>query len=263
MILLSIMVHLLVLNVQIIVLLVLVNNVLSVEMDSDCWIILVLLNVSFHVNNVQLRTPQNAHHVSVGIHWMAKHAALTYPATLTRHVHHAQSVITWSLVYATNVMVAPTVEHVTTLTSRFVHHVTKDIIWPLLIHVLLVTLQVVLLVVLSCSANNVNQVMSFQAAPILANVSSVMTHVQHVSTHQLTVKLVLKDILKKDGIVSTITTSKSNWKLMLTLPLSLQPITNLLKHKLLKKSQRIENISLLNKLKLVLLLLQWPSITIT
>lgn len=35
-ILLSIMVHLLVLNVQIIVLLVLVNNVLSVEMDSDC-----------------------------------------------------------------------------------------------------------------------------------------------------------------------------------------------------------------------------------
>lgn len=35
-ILLSIMVHLLVPNVQIIVLLVLVNNVLSVEMDSDC-----------------------------------------------------------------------------------------------------------------------------------------------------------------------------------------------------------------------------------
>ena len=35
-ILLSIMVHLLVLNVQIIVLLVLVNNVLSVEMGSDC-----------------------------------------------------------------------------------------------------------------------------------------------------------------------------------------------------------------------------------
>jgi hypothetical protein len=164
------MVRLLVINVQIIVLLVWDNNVPSVEMDSDCWITLVLLNVSSHVNNAQLLMPLNAHHVSVDIHWTARHAALTYPAIQPKHAHHAQSVITWSLVYATNVMVVPTVEHVTTLILKFVHHATKDIIWLLLIHVLLVILQVVLLVVHNYSVNNADQGMSFQVQQILASV---------------------------------------------------------------------------------------------
>jgi hypothetical protein len=257
------MVHLLVINVQIIVLLVWGSNVLSVGMGSDWSITLVLPNANSPVNNAQLLMPTNAHLVSVGIHWTAKHAALTYPAIQPKHAHHAQSVTTWSLAYATNVMVAPTAEHVTTLTLKFVHHAIRDTIWPLLTHVLAVTLQVVLLVVLNYSANNVNQAMSYQALQTLASVSSVMTHVRLVSTHQWIARHVLKGTPKRDGIASTITTSKFNSKLMLYLHHSQPLTTSLLRHKLPRRSQRIENISLLNKSKQALLLYQWPSITIT
>jgi len=147
-------------------------------------------------------------------------------------------------VYVTNVMVAPTAEHVTTSISKFVHHAIRDIIWPLLIHVLLVTLQVVLLVVLNYSANNVNQGMSFQVLQTLASVSNVMTHVPHVSTHQWIARHAHKGTLKKDGIASTITTSKLNSKLTQHWHHSQQLTTNLLRHKSLRRSQRIENTSL-------------------
>lgn len=60
---------------------------------------------------------------------------------------------------------------------------------------------------------NVNLVMFFQVQ-VLVNVSNVMILVLHVLIHQVIVKHVHKDTLKKDGIVSTKITSKYNSKSM-------------------------------------------------